>query len=604
MPVARFEMPDGRIARFEVAEGTTPEQAQAQIAQIIERGVFQQQEPPSTPADTIAGIGDIAVTTAAGLGKSAVEGIAGIGGLLMGKSAGESIEAAQAIGIPDVQLGEQGQALVQTISEKFQASPQMVQDIVNAVMNLGPSIGESVFQATGSPLAATAASILPEALEAATGLKGGKAVIKAAGDVATPAAIDVADIFTRQSPAKQKIAELIKSGSTDIDVARFKLDKPDLKGRPTVKADPIAKEALKQGFDEGVIAAVKGAKGPDKIKMLEMTSIMERSKKNARFAADNRPSDVLGESVMSRLRIVKRANKAAGQRLDEVAKSLKGKEVDFNPAIDSFVQDLDDIGITLSRNESGVMTPNFKGSDIEGLAGPEAAINRIVKRMTSDKTPDAFELHRMKKFIDEQVTFGKNAEGLAGKTESILKSLRRNLDQTLDTNFTEYDRINSAYAETISALDAFQEVAGKKMNLTGPNADKATGTLMRRVLSNAQSRITLLDSVNEIERVAKKFENFKSGKPDPRAIEGPKPPSKINDDLLNQVLFVDELDAQFGTTARTSFQGQIQQAAEQAAKAKISPVGAAIDLVAAGADKARNINDESAFKAIKELLRE
>jgi hypothetical protein len=33
MPIARFEMPDGRIAKFEVAEGTTPEQAQAMIAE-------------------------------------------------------------------------------------------------------------------------------------------------------------------------------------------------------------------------------------------------------------------------------------------------------------------------------------------------------------------------------------------------------------------------------------------------------------------------------------------------------------------------------------------------------------------------------------------
>lgn len=33
MPIARFEMPDGRIARFEVAEGTTPAQAQAMIAE-------------------------------------------------------------------------------------------------------------------------------------------------------------------------------------------------------------------------------------------------------------------------------------------------------------------------------------------------------------------------------------------------------------------------------------------------------------------------------------------------------------------------------------------------------------------------------------------
>jgi hypothetical protein len=35
MPIARFEMPDGRIARFEVAEGTTPQQAQAMIAEQV-----------------------------------------------------------------------------------------------------------------------------------------------------------------------------------------------------------------------------------------------------------------------------------------------------------------------------------------------------------------------------------------------------------------------------------------------------------------------------------------------------------------------------------------------------------------------------------------
>lgn len=35
MPIARFEMPDGRIARYEVPEGTTPEQAQQLISQQI-----------------------------------------------------------------------------------------------------------------------------------------------------------------------------------------------------------------------------------------------------------------------------------------------------------------------------------------------------------------------------------------------------------------------------------------------------------------------------------------------------------------------------------------------------------------------------------------
>ncbi len=41
MPVARFQMPDGRIARFEVPEGTTPEQAQAMMV-----AHFEQQPAP------------------------------------------------------------------------------------------------------------------------------------------------------------------------------------------------------------------------------------------------------------------------------------------------------------------------------------------------------------------------------------------------------------------------------------------------------------------------------------------------------------------------------------------------------------------------------
>lgn len=35
MPIARFQMPDGRIARFEVPEGTTPEQAQSMISEQV-----------------------------------------------------------------------------------------------------------------------------------------------------------------------------------------------------------------------------------------------------------------------------------------------------------------------------------------------------------------------------------------------------------------------------------------------------------------------------------------------------------------------------------------------------------------------------------------
>jgi len=37
MPIARFQMPDGRIARFEVPEGTSPEEAQSIVQQELQQ---------------------------------------------------------------------------------------------------------------------------------------------------------------------------------------------------------------------------------------------------------------------------------------------------------------------------------------------------------------------------------------------------------------------------------------------------------------------------------------------------------------------------------------------------------------------------------------
>lgn len=50
MPIARFQMPDGRVARFEVPEGTTPEQAHSMIAAQLNPA----QPAPSAPRDIYA----------------------------------------------------------------------------------------------------------------------------------------------------------------------------------------------------------------------------------------------------------------------------------------------------------------------------------------------------------------------------------------------------------------------------------------------------------------------------------------------------------------------------------------------------------------------
>ena len=608
-------MEDGRIARFEVPEGTTPEQAQQQIQAMISQQQPVQEPQGQTLGQTVTGAADIAGAGIVGVGKQVIEGLSGLGGLVMGRGVDESVAGAQALTsqIPDVELGQDAQALIQSVSQKFNAAPELVKDIVNAVTTLGPSIGEATFQATGSPALATAAEVLPAALESVGGFAAGRKVAGAIPDVAQDVASTgkelSTELFTTQSKTKQAIAQKLASGQLDRDVAGFRLEAPqrnasdilneaDQAGLPVAKprvvADKLDNEALKQGFDKGVIASLKGAKPEDRVKLRRMVNIMERAKNNARFAAENRPSDVLGDSLMSRVRVIQKANFAAGRQIDKAADSLVGKPIDISEATNGFADSLDNLGVRLIRDNKGNLKPDFELSQLS--PGDRGPLREVIRQMNlkSKGGVDGFSAHKMKRVIDNNVTFGKTKTGISGDAERALKSFRAGLDDALDTTFPEYNRVNTAYSETIGALDALQEVAGKKMKLNGPNADKATGTLMRRVLSNAQSRITLLDSVNDIEKIAKKYERFK-GELDPTRIEGPFT-SSLTDDLLGQVLFVDELDSVFGTTARTSLAGQVEQAVKQ------GPAGLAVEAAAKGAEKLRGINEQNAFKAIKDLL--
>jgi hypothetical protein len=455
-----------------------------------------------------------------------ISGLAGLADLISGQSAeqaGETIKSVQEIGLPK-------------------------------------TAGMQTLEATGDPLLAAATEMTPALIGSFFPIK---------------------NIVGKNTTLKQKVAEKIKAGETDKPLANYMVS-----GAGKLKADPLAKESIKQGFDQSVIAAVKGSTKADKIKMSEMVDVMKKGKENALFAMKNRPSDIAGNSLLERINHVKTVNRTAGKQVDDAAKALKGKQVNFDQPINNFMDSLDEMGVRIKE-----LKPDFRGSDIEGLAGPEAAIKNIVKRLSSGKrgaTPDAHELHRMKRYIDEIVTYGKEGEGLKGKTERILKSLRRDLDDTLDSNFPDYNTANTTYADTVGALDAFQDVAGKKMDLFGVNADKATGTLLRRMMSNAQSRVNLVDAVDTLESISKKYGGT------------------FTDDISSQMLFVDELDNVFGPVARTSLAGETAKGIRKGAEAitgQRTIGGTALEIGAAGIEKLRGINEEGAFNAISELLK-
>lgn len=515
-------------------------------------------------------------------------------------------------------------------------------ETIKSVQDEGVSrtLGERVYEETESPLAATFAETIPAGALEFIGLKGAGKVATGARraaeitkDIAVPAGKEIVEVVSKvpaviagkeiaegvvkyQGPAKREIAKQITEGSQSKDLAKYKLkETTPAKGEPTaieqffdtrgpkIEADTKAGDAVRQGFKEGVIQPLKSSSKSDKTLMGRMTRIAERAKKDELFGMENRPGDVAGNVLMDRLNVVREANKRAGKAIKPIVARMKGTRINIQDVGQSFSGKLDDMGITLKRGESGKIEVDFSGSDIEGLSGPESVIKRVVNRIegvAGDGSIDASRLHQLKKFIDEQVTFGKTAEGLAGETERALKGLRREINDTLGAKFPAYAEANKTYSGTIDALDAFQDVAGRKMNLLGENADKATGTLMRRLMGNAQSRITLLDSLKGIEDAVEAFGGYGG----PLRITGL---GGSKNSLKMLVLYADELDRVFGAAPRTSLQGQFDQALGTAARAATSQSGA-VDLAlgAAGklAEKARGINEEGAFKAIKKLLNE
>lgn len=576
----------------------TKEEFFERFGDIPDIGGLIKEETPQTEegrsiGETLQGVGETALT----IGTGAVGGTLGmIGGAFQGI-------------VDEIRSGEFGSNEAANRIEKranelmaeltYAPRTEAGQEMVGAIGEAGEAL---------APLAGLAAPLQQAGQlgrAAATGK--GAAISKAVEPVKETGLA----VFKYQSPVKQRIGRLIEQGSSDVETARFKVDTPSAieppkskllqaldSGGPKIAKDKTAITAIDQGFDEGVIASIKGAAPADRQSMAQMLNIFEKGKKDALFKAKNRPTDVVGKRIVDTFDAVKKANKKAGSDIDAAANSLKGLSVDARPAGDKFMTAIDDMGIKVG--DDGKL--NFEGSDVENLPAIERIYSTVFKRMSGPEIPDAYKLHQMKRFLDTQISYGKGGEGLVGKSESVLKDLRRDIDGILDNNFKEYDRANSTYADTITALNDIQSVAGKKIDLSGDNANKALGTLMRRILGESQGRVNVIEAAEGLERTAKKY-------PSQLAIEGAKRVSR-QPDIAQLVLFADELDSRFGPAARGGLQGQVEKVAArgrniaQSGSATLAASDAIIGGAARGIDKIKGMTDEKAIKAMRELLKQ
>lgn len=149
MPIARFEMPDGRIGRFEVPEGTTPKEAQELIQQSL-----QETQPAQTKE-----LGEISRTGQL-LTRGAIPTLTGAGaGALVGGAPGALVGS---LALPMADLAAIGSRYVENLIRQARGLPETKGffpsgEISKALANIGlpepTSTTERVIEAAGGGLA-------------------------------------------------------------------------------------------------------------------------------------------------------------------------------------------------------------------------------------------------------------------------------------------------------------------------------------------------------------------------------------------------------------------------------------------------------------------
>lgn len=413
---------------------------------------------------------------------------------------------------------------------------------------------------------------------------------------AASAVSDLAPGFSARDvkvPGVKDAGEVVNLSQQGGDVQKFIANPEDpdfadsiIKGGKLVK-DPIASQAIKQNIDPGLVSMIKTASPETRQRMRAQLQVLKRGKKNLRYQNEVRPWDVAGDAMKKRVDFLKRVNKEGGREVNEASKALEGQYVDYTPAIDSFISNLNDAGVVVVRDSDGKIKPDFTRSVFRSSGKPQKIVRDIIKHLDTDNPVDAREVHIAKKYIDELVNWGKSATGNAGQVEGMAKRLRGDLNSVLGDAFPEYKAANRKYSDTINALDEVAKSAGVKLRPEDPEYSRAIGVGLRRVLSNAQSGAPLRAAMRDSEAIVKEYGG------------------DFPDDIRDQISFAERLDAMFGSSAKTSLGGEMDKTADRVAETALGQK-TATGLLAEGAvsayRKSRGINEENAIKALETLL--
>ena len=577
----------------------------------------------------LLGLAETGLTMGTGALSSAFGGLAGLATLPFSDLRGATnlIRTIQEAGTYQPRT-EGGKEILGAISKPFQALEEGQK-----------MVGDVVQEKTGSPFLGVMAESAPDivgalfGLPALRGLKGGT-LLKENGE-ATRALKDALNkhgiVYEQLSPQVQQaipnyasrnlivgsesipktvenaLVEEIKAGGRQKGLAPYRET-----SRGNLGKDPLAEAVIKQEFPAGDVQMVKTATPETQAKMLEMLRNREAISANSALDIQLRPSNVVGDAVAQRLKFIAEKSNSARNELNNIARqSLKGKPFDPAPIENVFRSNLDDLGVKMSMVD-GKPKMDFRGSIIQEDKSAQRVLQQLVNLMSDTTNPvDALRAHNLKRQIDALVDWNKAPQqGLTAVGKNVLKDVRHALNQSLREVDPQYARVNDTISQALSLFDELDNATASKITVAKTLGDsKGMGTELRKLFSNYQSRQDLDTAIRAMDDLAKKFQTSTSREVGfyqggPRVASQP----SFNDSIVDLARFANVLDAKFGASAKTSFQGIQEQAVKHGMRAAQGGVtNAAVSGISEklmdSARRMRNIDDYNAYRSMEELLK-
>lgn len=422
------------------------------------------------------------------------------------------------------------------------------------------------------------------------------------------ALIDDADnlpvIQTKKSAdelADEIIKEHLRLGKKSEFVHKFRL-----KGDRIIE-DDLGIEAVRQGFRAGDIAQAKQMNDATRRQAIKMLNMQRAIKANTARAQEFRPTDVVGDAAIQRVRALDGKASSLRAELNSIAAKelrgapgtlpspdkISGKAINLDRVEGSFKSLLDDMNVNYKTGpdapplfEQIKQKGFFEGSDIMEDKSSQGVIRSVTNLLASPGRNDAWRAHKVKTQIDKMIDYKKTSmRGLTQTGQRFAKAMRSTLNDEIRAVSPKYAKVNDQLSSILTAFDDLQSAVGPNVKLFEADANRQLGQVFRKLWSKDQKRGVFQSAVDQLEDTASNLG------------------MKFNTNAKDLSQFAVTLEDTFGDVARTGFKAEVASGVNLATDPKMAALKYAGEKVGEQVAKFRNINDTERFNVMTKILK-